>query len=54
VETSGGDPSGGGDLDGADGGVRAPLGDELPSLEGARVCLVPLLSSIVHKRREER
>jgi hypothetical protein len=50
-ETSGRDPSGGGDLEGAGGRVRALLGDGLPSLEGERTQLVPLLSSIVHKRR---
>jgi hypothetical protein len=46
-ETSDGDVSGGGDPDGAGGGVLAPSGDELPSLEGERACLVPLLFSIV-------
>jgi hypothetical protein len=40
------DPGGGGDLDGADGGVLASLGEELPSAKGERECLVPLLSSI--------
>jgi hypothetical protein len=50
-ETSDGDPSSGGDPEGAGGGVGALLGDGLPSLEGERTHLVPLLSSIVHKRR---
>jgi hypothetical protein len=50
-ETSGGDPSGGGDLEGAGGGVGALLGDGLPALEGEQVRLVSLLSSIVCKRR---
>jgi hypothetical protein len=45
-EISSGDFSGGGDPEGAGGGVLAPLGDGLPSLEGERECLVPLLSSI--------
>jgi hypothetical protein len=49
-ETSNGDPSGGGDPEGADGGIGALLRDGLPSLE-ERARLVPLLSSIVHKRR---
>jgi hypothetical protein len=50
-ETSDGDPGGGGDLDGASGGVETLLGDEEPSLEGEREHLVPLLSFIVVKRR---
>jgi hypothetical protein len=50
---SDGDPSGGGDPDSAGGGVKPPLGDEEPSLEGERDRLVPLLSSIVAKRRRE-
>jgi hypothetical protein len=50
-ETSGGDFRGNGDPQGASGGVLALLGDELPSLEGERARLVPLLSSIVHKSR---
>jgi hypothetical protein len=50
-ETSSGDVSGGGDLEGADDEVLAPSGDGLPSLEGERACLVPLLSSINCKRR---
>jgi hypothetical protein len=33
-ETSGGDFSGGGDLEGVSGGVLAPLDDGVPSLEG--------------------
>jgi hypothetical protein len=48
-ETSGGDSSGGGDPEGADGGVGASLSTGLPSLEGEQVRLVPLLSSIVHE-----
>jgi hypothetical protein len=40
---------------GADGGVGTMLGTGLPSLEGERECLVPLLSSIILKqRRRER
>jgi hypothetical protein len=50
-ETSSGDFSNGGDPEGAGGGVLAPLGEGLPSLEGERACLVPLLSSIDCKRR---
>jgi hypothetical protein len=50
-ETSSGDVSGGGDPEGAGGGVLAPSGDRLPSLEGERACLVPLLSSIDCKQR---
>jgi hypothetical protein len=50
-ETSGGDFRIGGDLEGAGGGVLALLGDELPSLEGERARLVPLLSSIDRKPR---
>jgi hypothetical protein len=42
-----GDPSGGGDPDGAGGGVLVSLGDGLPSLEGEHERLMPLLSSIV-------
>jgi hypothetical protein len=45
-EISDGDPSGGGDPDGVDGGVLASLGEGLPSAEGERKRLVPLLSSI--------
>jgi hypothetical protein len=40
-----GDPGGGGDPDGADGGVFASLGEGLPSAEGERPRLMPLLSS---------
>jgi hypothetical protein len=47
---SDGDPSGGGDPDIAS-GVEPPLSDEESSLEGERERLVPLLSSIVAKRR---
>jgi hypothetical protein len=46
-KTSDGDASGDRDLDGAGGGVLAPSDDGLPSLEGERACLVPLLSSII-------
>jgi hypothetical protein len=52
-ETSDGDPSGGGDLDGTDGGVETLFGEEDPSLKLERERLVPLLSSIVAKRRRE-
>jgi hypothetical protein len=41
------DPGGDGDPDGADGGFLMSLGDGIPSLEGERERLVPLLSSIV-------
>jgi hypothetical protein len=44
---SNGDPGGGGVLDGVSGRVLVSLGDGLPSLEGERERLVPLLSSIV-------
>jgi hypothetical protein len=50
-ETSSGDVNDGGDPDGAGGGVLAPSGDELPSLEGERAYLVTLLSSIDCKWR---
>jgi hypothetical protein len=50
-ETSSRDISDGGDPEGAGGGVLAPSDDGLPSLEGERACLVPLLSSIDCKRR---
>jgi hypothetical protein len=46
-ETSSGDVSSGGDPEGVDGGVLAPSEDGLPSLEGERARLMPLLSSIV-------
>jgi hypothetical protein len=46
-ETSGGDVSDDGDPDGVNSGVLALSNDGLPSLEGERACLVPLLSSIV-------
>jgi hypothetical protein len=45
-ETSDGDPGGGGDPDGAGGGVFASSGREFPSVEGERSRLTPLLSSI--------
>jgi hypothetical protein len=51
-ETSSGDPSGGGDPNGADGGVGTLLGNGLPSLEGECERSVPLLSSTVPKRRK--
>jgi hypothetical protein len=50
-ETSDGDPGGGGDPDDTGGGVEPSLDDEKPSLEGQRERIVPLLSSIVAKRR---
>jgi hypothetical protein len=50
-EISDGDPSGGGDPDSTDSGIEPLLGEEEPSLEGERECLIPLLSSIVAKRR---
>jgi hypothetical protein len=46
-ETSEGDPGGGGDPDGTGGGALVLLGGELPSTEGERSRLRPLLSSIV-------
>jgi hypothetical protein len=46
-----GDPGGGGNPDGADGGVSASLGEGLPSVEGEHGHLVPLLSSIASKLR---
>jgi hypothetical protein len=52
-EISDGDPGGGGgDPDSTDGGVEPPLGEEEPSLDGERECLVPLLTSNVAKRRK--
>jgi hypothetical protein len=45
-EISDRDPGSGGDLDGTGGGVLASLGEGLPSAEGERKRLVPLLSSI--------
>jgi hypothetical protein len=50
-EISDWDLGGDGDSDGASGGVLVSLGDGLPSVEGERGCLVPLLSSIVGKLR---
>jgi hypothetical protein len=50
-EISDGDPGGSGDLDSGGGCVEPPLGEEEPSMEGVRKCLVPLLSSIMAKRR---
>jgi hypothetical protein len=45
-ETSDGDSGGGGDPDDVDGGVLASSGRGLPSAEGERSRLMPLLSSI--------
>jgi hypothetical protein len=45
-EATDGDPGGGGDPDGAVGGVSASLGKGLPSAEEERSRLVPLFSSI--------
>jgi hypothetical protein len=45
-EISDGDPGGGGDPNDTDEGVLASLGGRLPSTEGERERLVPLLSSI--------
>jgi hypothetical protein len=45
-ETSDRDPGGGGDPDGASGGVLASSGRGLPSAEGECSRLRPLLSSI--------
>jgi hypothetical protein len=49
-ETSGGDPSGDGEPEGASGGVGTLLDGGLPSIEGERTRLVPLLSSIVREQ----
>jgi hypothetical protein len=40
-----------GNPDSAGGGVKPPLDEEEPSLEGERELLIPLVSSIVAKRR---
>jgi hypothetical protein len=48
---SNGNSGGGGDPDNAGGGVEPPLDEEEPSLDGEREFLVPLLSTIVVKRR---
>jgi hypothetical protein len=53
-ETSDGDSSSGSDPEGAGGGVGATLGGGLPSLDGERVRLVPLLSSIVREERSRK
>jgi hypothetical protein len=45
-EISDGDPGGGGDPDGAGGGVLASLGEGLPSTDGERSHLMDLFSSI--------
>jgi hypothetical protein len=45
-ETTDGDPGVGRDQDGSGGGVSASLGKGLPSAEGERSRLMPLLSSI--------
>jgi hypothetical protein len=45
-EATDGDPSGGGDPDGAGGGVSMSPSNGLPSMEGERSRLVPLLFSI--------
>jgi hypothetical protein len=45
-ETTDGDPGGGGDSDGTGGGVSTSLVKGLPTAEGERSRLVPLLSSI--------
>jgi hypothetical protein len=50
-EISNGDSGGGGDPDNTDGGIEPPLDEEDPSLDGERERFVPLLSSIVVKRR---
>jgi hypothetical protein len=50
-EISDGDPGGGRDPDDTDGGVLVSLGDGIPSLEGEREPLMPLLSSIVGLQR---
>jgi hypothetical protein len=44
-ETTDGDPGGGGDPDDAGGGVSAASGKGLPSTEGERSRLMPLLFS---------
>jgi hypothetical protein len=50
-EISNGDPDGGGDPHSTSGGVEQLLSEEEPSFEGEREHLVPLLSSIVVKKR---
>jgi hypothetical protein len=50
-EISAGDSGGGGDPDGTNGGVLGPMDEGLPSAEGERHRLVPLLSSIASKLR---
>jgi hypothetical protein len=45
-ETTDGDPGGGGDPDGAGGGVLVSSDKGLPSAEGERSLLMPLTSSI--------
>jgi hypothetical protein len=45
-DISDGDPDGGEDSDGVSSGVLTSLGEGLPSVEGERSCLRPLLSSI--------
>jgi hypothetical protein len=45
-ETTYGDPGGSGDPDGVGGGVSTSSGKGLPSAEGERSRLMPLLSSI--------
>jgi hypothetical protein len=48
-ETFEGDPGSGGDPDDVGGGVLVSLGGGLPSTEGERSHLRPLLSSIIEK-----
>jgi hypothetical protein len=50
-EISNGDHGGGGDPDGADGGVLASLGEGFPYEEGERSRLMPLWSSIDGEQR---
>jgi hypothetical protein len=50
-DTSVGDPGGDEVLDGASGGVLVSLAVGLPSVEGERSRLIPLLPSIVGKQR---
>jgi hypothetical protein len=45
-ETTDGDPGGGRDPDGANGGISTSSGKGFPSVEGERSSLVPLLTTI--------
>jgi hypothetical protein len=53
-DTSAGDPGGDGVPDSADEGVLASLAVELPSVEGERSRVMPLLPSIIEKQEQEK